>query len=295
MNLGRLLEEKAKKFPKRTAVVYEGKAINFEELNKTVNRLANGLKSLGIEKGDRVAIMLPNIPEFVTTFLACQKLGSVAVPFNTMYKGGEIFYILKDCGAKAIVTLKNIVPLINEIKPDLPNLKYIITTGERDLIFADPESTLFLQGVLSKKIFKDLEDAYQRVGDILTQSFKELGLREVWYKHRGSLRVDGRKLAGFSFLEIEDIYILQMVCFLTPFDPSDFFSVIWIPPEVKDKVLEPLTSIQEALGRFPNDQEVRDALLSGLRKGFGITFKESGLTRDEKLGYEKYKAIAKKR
>jgi len=295
MNLGRLLEEKAKKFPKRAAVVYEGKAINFEELNKTVNRLANGLKSLGIEKGDRVAIMLPNIPEFVTTFLACQKLGSVAVPFNTMYKGGEIFYILKDCGAKAIVTLKNIVPLINEIKPDLPNLKYIITTGERDLIFADPESTLFLQGVLSKNIFKDLEDAYQRVGDILTQSFKELGLREVWYKHRGSLRVDGRKLAGFSFLEIEDIYILQMVCFLTPFDPSDFFSVIWIPPEVKDKVLEPLTSIQEALGRFPNDQEVRDALLSGLRKGFGITFKESGLTRDEKLGYEKYKAIAKKR
>ena len=295
MNLGRLLEERAQKFPKRTAVVNEGKAIHFEELNKTVNRLANGLKNLGIEKGDRVAIMLPNIPEFIYTFLACQKLGSVAVPFNTMYKGGEIFYILRDCNAKAIITLKNIVPLINEIKPDLPNLKYIITTGERDLIFADPESTYFLQGVLSKNIFKDLNDAYQRVGDILIQSFKELGLKEVWYKHRGSLRVDGKKLAGFSFLEMEDIYVLQMVCFLTPFDPSDFFSVIWIPAEVKDKVLEPLTSIQEALGRRPNDQEVRDVLLNGLRKGFGITFKESGLTRDEKLSYEKYKAVAKRR
>ncbi len=295
MNLGQLLEEKAKKHPKRNAIVYEGKAIRFEELNKTVNRLANGLKSLGIEKGDRVAIMLPNIPEFVYTFLACQKLGSVAVPFNTMYKGGEIFYILKDCGAKAILTLKNIVPLINEIKPDLPNLKYIITTGERDLTFADPESTFFLQGVLSKNIFKDLNDAYQRVGDVLTQGFKELGLKEVWYKHRGSLRVNGKKLAGFSFLEMEDIYILHMVCFLTPFDPSDFFSVIWVPAEVKDKVMEPLTSIQEVLGRYPSDQEVRDALIGVLGKGFGITFKESGLSRDEKLGYEKYKAIAKKR
>ncbi len=295
MNLGQLLEEKAKKYPKRNAIVYEGKAIRFEELNKTVNRLANGLKSLGIEKGDRVAIMLPNIPEFVYTFLACQKLGSVAVPFNTMYKGGEIFYILKDCGAKAILTLKNIVPLINEIKPDLPNLKYIITTGERDLTFADPESTFFLQGVLSKNIFKDLNDAYQRVGDVLTQGFKELGLKEVWYKHRGSLRVNGKKLAGFSFLEMEDIYILHMVCFLTPFDPSDFFSVIWVPAEVKDKVMEPLTSIQEVLGRYPSDQEVRDALIGVLGKGFGITFKESGLSRDEKLGYEKYKAIAKKR
>jgi long-chain acyl-CoA synthetase len=295
MNLGILLEEKAKEHPKRTAIVYEGRAINFEELNKNVNRLANGLKSFGIERGDRVAIMLPNIPEFIYTFLACQKLGSVAVPFNTMYKGGEIFYILKDCNAKAIITLKSTVPLINEIKPDLPNLKYIITTGERDLTFADPESTFFLQGVLSKNIFKDLNDAYQRVGDVLTQGFKELGLKEVWYKHRGSLRIGGKKLAGFSFFEMMEIYILHMVCFLTPFDPSDFFSVIWVPPEVKDKILEPLTSIQDVLGRRPNDQEVRDALLSALGKGFGITFKEGGMTRDEKLGYEKYKAVAKRR
>ena len=292
MNLGKLLEIKAKEHPKGAAILFEGKVISFEELNKNVNRLANGLRSLGIEKGDRVAIMLPNIPEFVYTFLACQKLGSIAVPFNTMYKGGEIFYILKDCDAKAIITLSSAVPLINEIKPDLPNLEYIIITGERNLTFADPDSTFFLQGVLSKRIFKDLNDAYQRVGEVFVQGFIELGLKEVWYKHRGSLRVGGRKLAGFSFFEVEDIYILYMVCFLTPFDPIDFFSVIWVPPEVKNRVLEPLTSIQEELGRRPDDQEVRDALLDALKKGFGITFKEGGLTRDEKLGYEKYKAVA---
>jgi long-chain acyl-CoA synthetase len=239
--------------------------------------------------------MLPNVPEFVTAFFACQKLGSVAVPFNTMYKGGEIFHILKDCGAKAIVTLKNMVPLINEIKPDLPDLKYIITAGERDLTFADPESTFFLQGVLSKNIFRDLNDAYQRVGDALTGGVKELGLKEVWYKHRGSLRVNGKKLAGFSFFEVEDLYVLHMVCFLTPFDPSDFFSVIWVPPEVKDKVLEPMTSIREVLGRCPDERELRDTFLRVLGKGFGITFKESGLTKDEKLVYEKYKAVVKKR
>ena len=83
--------------------------------------------------------MLPNIPEFVYTFLACQKLGSVAVPFNTMYKGGEIFFILKDCGAKAIISLSSAVPLINEIKADLPNLEHIITIRERNLTFADPD------------------------------------------------------------------------------------------------------------------------------------------------------------
>jgi long-chain acyl-CoA synthetase len=292
MNLGNLLEIKAKEHPQRAAILFEGKVISFEELNKNVNRLANGLKSLGIEKGDRVAIMLPNIPEFVYIFMACQKLGSIAVPFNTMYKGGEIFYILKDCGAKAVITLSSAVPLINEIKPGLPNLEHIITTGEQNLTFADPDSTFFLQGVLSKRVFHDLDDAYQRVGEIFVQGFIELGLKGVWYKHRGSLRVRGKKLAGFSFFEVEDIYILNMVCFLTAFDPADFFSAIFVPPEVKDKVLEPLTSIQEELGRRPDDQEVRGALLNALKKGFGITFKKGGLTGHEELAYEKYKAAA---
>ena len=295
MNLGGLLEERAKEYPKRAALLYEGKVISFEELNKSVNRLGNGLKDLGIERGDRVAIMLPNTPEFVYSFFACQKLGAVAVPFNTMYKGGEILYILRDCGAKAIITLNSSVPLINEIKPELPHLQYIITTGERSLTFADPESTVFLQGVLSKNIFRDPDDAYRKIGDALVQGFMELGLKEIWYKHRGSLRIGGRKLAGFYFSEIEDLFIFNMVCFLAPFDPSDFFSVIWVPPEVKDKVLEPLTSIQEELGRPPTDREFREAILGALEKGLGIKLKEGTLTRDEKFGYEKHKAMAKRK
>lgn len=295
MNLGRLLEEKAKEYPKRAALLYERKVISFDELNKSVNRLGNGLKDLGIERGDRVAIMLPNTPEFVYSFFACQKLGAVAVPFNTMYKGGEILCILRDCGAKAIITLNSAVPLINEIKSELPHLQYIITTGERSLTFADPESTVFLQGVLSKNIFRDPDDAYRKIGDALVQGFMELGLKEIWYKHRGSLRIGGRKLAGFYFSEIEDLFILNMVCFLAPFDPSDFFSVIWVPPEVKDKVLEPLTSIQEELGRPPTDREFRETILGALEKGLGIKLKEGALTRDEKFGYEKHKAMAKRK
>ena len=295
MNLGRLLEERAKDHPKRVALTYEGKVISFEELNKSVNRLANGLKDLGIERGDRAAIMLPNTPEFVYSFFACQKLGVVAVPFNTMYKGGEIVHILRDCRAKAIITLNSAVPLINEIKPELPHLQYIITTGERSLTFADPESTVFMQAVLSKNIFEDLDDACRKIGDALVQGFRELGLKETWYKHRGSLRIGMRKLGGFYFCEIEDLFILNMVCFLAPFDPSDFFSVIWVPPEVKDKVVEPLTSIQEELGRRPTDGEFREAILGALEKGLGIKIKEGVLTRDEKFGYEKHKAMAKRK
>jgi long-chain acyl-CoA synthetase len=295
MNLGRLLEEKTREHPKRAALIHEGKSITFEEFNKNVNRLANGLRGLGIEQGDRVAIMLPNTPEFAYSFFACQKLGTVAVPFNTMYKGGEILHILQDCGAKAIITLNSTVPLINEIKPELPLLQHIITTGERSLTFADPESTFFLQGVLSKDVFKDLDDAYQRIGDALVQGFFELGLGDVWYKHRGSLRVGGRKLAGFYFSEIKSLYLLNMICFLAPFDPSDLFHVIWVPPEVKDKVIEPLTSIQEVLGRRPADEEMQKIIVVALEKGLGISLHEGILRRNETRGYEKYKSMTKKK
>jgi long-chain acyl-CoA synthetase len=239
--------------------------------------------------------MLPNTPEFVYTFFACQKLGAVAVPFNTMYKGGEILHILNDCGAKVIITLNSMVPLINEIKPELPQLKHIITTGERSLTFADPESTFFLQGVLSKDVFKDLDDAYQRIGGVLVQGLQETGVQEVWYKHRGSLRVGGRKLAGFYFSEIESLYILNVLCFLAPFDPWDFFHVIWVPPEVKDKVIEPLTSVQDELGRCPPHEEIQRILVHAVEQGLGVSLHEGALTRDEIFGYEKYKATAKKK
>ena len=294
-NLGRLLEERAKEAPKKVALISEGRAITFAELNRDVNRLANALGGLRIGRGDRVAIMLPNSLEFVYTFFACQKLGAVAVPFNTMYKGGEILHILRDSEAKAIVTLSNAVPLINEIKPELPHLEYIITTGERSVIFADPESTLFLQGVLSKGIFQDLDEAYKRMGEAILGGLRELGLKDVWYKHRGSLRVGGKKVAGFYFSEIEDLYILNAVFFLAPFDPSDFLSVIWVPPEVRDKVLEPLTSIEEGVGRRPADEEFKRAVLGSIERGFGISLKEGKLSREESFGYEKQKAVARRR
>jgi long-chain acyl-CoA synthetase len=295
MNLGRLLEEKAKEHPKRAALIYEGTNITFEEFNKNVNRLANGLKGLGIKPGDRVAIMLPNTLEFAYSFFACQKLRAVAVPFNTMYKGGEILHILQDCGAKAIITLNSTVPLINEIKPQLPFLEHVITTGERGLTCADPESTFFLQGVLSKDIFEDLDDAYQRIGNALVQGFFEMGLDDVWYKHRGSLRVGGRKVAGFYFSEIKSLYLLNMICFLAPFDPSDFFQVLWVPPEVKDKALEPLTSIQEILGRRPADAELQKTIVIALEKGLGVSLQEGILGKNEIRSYKKYTSITNKK
>jgi acyl-CoA synthetase (AMP-forming)/AMP-acid ligase II len=126
--------------PEAPALLLDREAVSFSELNVRANRVANGLQELGVKKGDRVAVMLPNIPEFVYAFAGTLKLGAVAVPFNTLYKGGEILHILKDSGAKVLFALTNFAPMINEIRPELPDLEQVILTGERNLLFAHPDN-----------------------------------------------------------------------------------------------------------------------------------------------------------
>ena len=120
-NIPELLNAVVKKYKRKEALHYEGKTISYRELDENANKVANALTDLGIKPHDRVALMLPNTPDFVYSFLGIQKLGGVAVPFNTMYKGREITHILNDSGAKAIICLTNFANLINEIREDVPS------------------------------------------------------------------------------------------------------------------------------------------------------------------------------
>ncbi len=70
--------------------------------------MANGLRGLGIQVGDRVALFLPNIPEFVIFYLGILKIGAIAVSVNAMLKSAEVSYILNDCAAKAIITTESL-------------------------------------------------------------------------------------------------------------------------------------------------------------------------------------------
>lgn len=294
MSLGKILEDRTGSFKKKPAIVFEGKEINYQQFNENVNKLANGLKTLGICKGDRVAIMLPNIPEFFYSFFALQKLGAIAVPFNTMYKGREIIHILNDCGAKAIIALSNFAALINEIKADVPSLEQIILTGERTLLFVHPESTISVQMVYDSAFFESIDEAYKKVGEILVETFKKFGVVGAWYKHRGSVRVKGRKIGGFIISRLENLTIVNALCFLGNLKTDEFFKVIWIPPEVKDKVLEPLTSVEEVTGEKLDKVQFKNTLVSAFENILGIEIKEGHLKRDELFAYEKQRSLAHK-
>ncbi len=290
--LSTLLDQITKAYKRKDALYFEGKTITYRELNEQANKSANALAGLGITKGDRVAMMLPNIPEFIYCFFGIQKLGAVAVPFNSMYKGREITYILNDCGARAIITLSNFANLINEIREDVPSLEHVVLTGQRTLIFVTPESSLNVQLVVEKQTFTKPEDAFREVGALLVELLASFGVHEAWYKHRGGVRVGGRKIATILVSEIENLITVNAMLFLAPLDTKELFKVVWVTPEVKDKVLEPSTSIEELTGKRPDNGEVVSRLVELVKEHFGVDVVSGQMKRDELFGYEKVLSLA---
>jgi long-chain acyl-CoA synthetase len=137
MSLGKMLEESCRDYGERVALIHEGKKLTYSELNHAVNAVGNLLRTLGVQKEDKVAIMLPNCPEFVISYFAAQKIGAVAVTLNTMSTAYELIHFLGDSDAKAFITASALAKRYDEIKDQVPLCRNLIVTDSEngDLVF----------------------------------------------------------------------------------------------------------------------------------------------------------------
>jgi long-chain acyl-CoA synthetase len=103
LNLAMLLELSARRDPGKIAVILDDIKLRYAELNGAANKIANGLVRLGIEPGDKIAIMLPNTPHFVMCYYAILKTGATVVPLNVLFKRHEVEYHLEDSDAVALI------------------------------------------------------------------------------------------------------------------------------------------------------------------------------------------------
>ena len=91
-----LLDDAARKWPENTALDYFGKTYTYAKLKEMVDRIARGLQGLGVVRGTRVGLFMPNCPQYVMTYYAALKAGATVVNFNPLYSGHEIEHQLKD-------------------------------------------------------------------------------------------------------------------------------------------------------------------------------------------------------
>ena len=128
MNIFDSLERAQAQFPNKEALVFKGEGTPYGELCEQACRLSAALaKCFAVQRGDRVAIFLPNIPEFIVSYYAVERLGAIAVSLNVMLKRDEVEFILRDCGAIVIITM---APFLEQVPEGLPALQGIVTVGE---------------------------------------------------------------------------------------------------------------------------------------------------------------------
>lgn len=123
--LHELLEMSAEKRPTHPAIHFMGNVITYQELNETVDHFAAALAKLGVKQGDRVAIYLPNMPEFIISFYAASKIGAINTALSPLYRERELEYQMNDSGAETLIYLDMLHPVVEKIR-DKTKLKNLI-------------------------------------------------------------------------------------------------------------------------------------------------------------------------
>ncbi len=150
-----LFRETAKNYPERYITEFKGKFKKYNEIEEEINRFANSLKELGVKKGDRVACLMPNCPQYIVAFFATNTLGGIFTAISVLYTSKEIRYQLQDSGAKVLVTLDLFLDKVREIKEETELEKVVVSSIADEL----PGFTAFLyKALLARKNPKVIDE-----------------------------------------------------------------------------------------------------------------------------------------
>ena len=127
---GKIVEHRAKSRPTDRFVRFESSDLTYNQFHLNGNKAANAFIQLGMTKGDTVAVMLPNSPEFLAVWLGLTRIGVIEVPINTAFRGDLLTYILNKAECKAIVISSKWVERINQIESDLLHLQHVIVVED---------------------------------------------------------------------------------------------------------------------------------------------------------------------
>jgi long-chain acyl-CoA synthetase len=122
-----LLADAAAGFPGSTAIAFLGKHLTYRELLAEVERFSSVLVGLGVQRGDRVGLLLPNSPQYVIAWYACQRLGAVVVGNNPLYTRRELLHQIRDCAPQVMVVLDQLYPSWEAVSAEAPVREVVVT------------------------------------------------------------------------------------------------------------------------------------------------------------------------
>ena len=129
--LFQVLQRTASRLPDKTAVIDGDRTFTFAQLDDQSDRFAAALSGLGVKKGDRVGLFVPNCAEFITAYFGILKTGATVAPVNAAYRVRELTHQLDNSGVKVLVSHQLVLPVVEAARPDLPGLNTVINVGPK--------------------------------------------------------------------------------------------------------------------------------------------------------------------
>ncbi|MBU1001086.1 MAG: long-chain fatty acid--CoA ligase [Proteobacteria bacterium] len=148
------LDRAAKNYPRRTAIVFRNWKMNYKKLHETTEIMAANLRRLGVQPGDRVSVMLPNLPQTIIAYWAVLKSGAVCVMTNPLYMETELIHQLGDANCRTMIVLDHLWPKIKSVRDRIPVEKFVVTSISDGLSF--PLNKLYKFKAKKNSLFTDV-------------------------------------------------------------------------------------------------------------------------------------------
>jgi long-chain acyl-CoA synthetase len=146
MPLHELLEMSAEKHPTQPAIHFMGKTLTYQELSEYVDHFATALTKLGVRQGDRVAIYLPNIPQYIISFYATSRIGAINTAVSPLYRERELEHQINDSGTETLIYLDLLHPVVEKVR-DKVKLKNLVAASIGEYL---PSAKRIIGGLLGK-------------------------------------------------------------------------------------------------------------------------------------------------
>lgn len=234
MNVSAILQEQAKKYGQKPAIIFRDQTVTFSDLAARVFQLANGLNSLGFKKGDKLAICLPNSPEYVYSYLAGFTLGATIVPLDFMLKDDELISCLSHAGCKFFIVQPRPDISLDAIKSSVKLLSSVITPEnlqtllqnsstaaiEANLDENDPALIMYTSGTTGNPkgillTYKHLNGSPEAMKHFVDLSDRDIKLAAIPFSHIG----------GFIYIQNCILFGITLVI-MDRFNPYEFLRLV---------------------------------------------------------------------
>jgi long-chain acyl-CoA synthetase len=148
MSLRDALAHSARTYPNHPAIFFRETTLTYAELHVAVRRCAAALRDLGLQQGERIALLLPNCPPFILGYYAAAEIGAVAVPASPLLKPAELEYIWADAEVRMVITAGPLLAHVQAARQNLPRLSYVVSVTAREEL-PDPAAADNIPGFLT--------------------------------------------------------------------------------------------------------------------------------------------------